>query len=163
MCLATPGAAKCLFETHPSRRHFPANGIDAPGSGRGSAESPAALTALTPLTALSIAGRRSPAGRKFEKLAHDRPIGPRIPLSSRNRGTASRIPSLVLMHRTHAGFWRDGMRKSPQNITCCWHGMNSPNAGYVNHGRHWEEEGDGSGSRPRASMPATAMALSHFY
>lgn len=37
ICLATPGTAKCLFETHPSRRHFPANGIDAPGPRRGSA------------------------------------------------------------------------------------------------------------------------------
>lgn len=93
--LATPEAAKCLFETHPSRRHFPANRIDAPGPGRESAESPAALTALTALTLSLNTGRRSPAGRKFEKLAHDRPIGPRI-LVEKSRHGAFRRSSLCI-------------------------------------------------------------------
>lgn len=87
MRLATPEAAKCLFETHPSRRHFPANGIDAPGPGRGSAESPAALTALTALTALSqhrppISGRSKV--RKARAWSADRPAHPALVEKSRH-------------------------------------------------------------------------------
>jgi len=158
--LATPGAAKCLFETHPSRRHFPADGIDTPVFRRESTESPTASTALTALTCSFNANRRSPASRKFEKLAHDRPIGPRILLSSRNRGRAHSVARPYASHacefltRRNAG--------EPRNITCCWHD-NSPNAKYANHGRCRGEEKMKANRDYGCICTAIATASSHFY
>lgn len=49
--------------------------------------------------------------RKARAWSADRPAHPA--LVEKSRHGIARIPSLVLMHRTHAGFWPDGMRKSP--------------------------------------------------
>lgn len=100
---------------------FPLTESTLSGSTRGSAGSPAALTALTALTALSHGPPIYRAGRrKFEKLAHDRPIGPRTPFSSRE--IAARLARPYASHA--CGFLM--RQRELRDITCCWHGK-SPN------------------------------------
>lgn len=151
---ATPGAPKCLFETHPSRRYFPANGIDAFGFCERIRRIAGCIDCIdcTDYTdccltrAADLPGR--PEVRKARAWSADRPAHPILVEKSR------RVASLCIA-RMRVFDAKGELR----DITCCWHGK-SPNVEYTTLRRGRDER---AGRDREHLYRLNSVVLSHSY